>query len=200
MHVLQAREHLWETAITLGQGPGARAGHGSATSGGRMWVYGGYRMDIASRNVKLEESVYYLDLHNLIWHEASPSKTASAVPMRYGFALVTAPGGAFAIVGGATATPRAGLPGIFPSGTPIAPAMDISFLHDAHIAQLECVQTQTGGDVMLQHRSQLTCNSMGEIDWLRVETAKLQQQMSIEVILPCIRSHRNASFVGSIFP
>ena len=27
VHVLQAREHLWETAVTLGRGPGARAGH-----------------------------------------------------------------------------------------------------------------------------------------------------------------------------
>ena len=158
VHVLQAREHLWETAVTLGRGPGARAGHAAVTSAGRMWVYGGYRMDTHSRNVKLDDEVHYLELSDLIWHAVSSA--VSAGPMRYGSALVKAPDGSFAIVGGATATPHPGQPGVFPSGTPTAPAMNVSVLNDAAVAHLTCSNAAvTPRDPMLKHRAQLTCAS-----------------------------------------
>ena len=180
VHVLQAREHLWETAVTLGRGPGARAGHAAVTSAGRMWVYGGYRMDTHSRNVKLDDEVHYLELSDLIWHAVSSA--VSAGPMRYGSALVNAPDGSFAIVGGATATPHPGQPGVFPSGTPTAPAMNVSVLNDAAVAHLTCSNAAvTPRDPMLKHRAQLTCASMGEIDWLQVETRKLQTRMTAEI-------------------
>jgi len=181
VHILQARHLIWETAVTLGSGPGARAGHASVTSGGRMWVYGGYRMQVHTRNVRLDSRLYYLALSDLTWYQ--PPAPTSNFPMRYGAALINAPSGTFAIVAGATATPRPGLAGVFPSGSPTAPGMDVSVLVDAHLAQLVCAPQEVPKDSMLQHRAHLTCNSMGEMDWLRTETSLLETKGTQEIFV-----------------
>jgi len=179
VHILQAREHKWETAVTVGRSPGPRAAHAAVVSAGRMWVYGGYRMDISSRNVKLQDGVHYLQLSDLSWHEMS---TPPAGSNRYGAALVSGPRGSFVVAGGATAIERPGLPGVFPSGTPTAPAMETSLLNDAYLAHLTCVQASANGVGQVQRRALLTCNSMGEIDWLRAETEKLQYSAAAEIL------------------
>ena len=188
VHVFQAREMIWETAITLGRGPGARAAHSAVTSGGHMWVYGGYRMDLSSRNIKLLESLYYLDLSELTWHEVAATRGGLLRGgLRYGSALVSAPGGSIAVVAGATATPRPGIPAVFPVGANLltnatAPAVDISILNDALVARLVCGAAEATKDPMLQRRAHLVCNSMGEIDWLRTEITQMQQGAENEIL------------------
>ena len=181
VHILQAREYKWEPAVTLGRSPGPRAAHAAVVTAGRMWVYGGYRMDIFTRNVKLQEGLHYLELSDLTWHELS---SPPAGPNRYGAALTGGPRGSLVLAAGATVIQSPGLPGIFPSGTPTAPEMETSILNDAYLAHLTCEfkSQQEMASAPVQRRAQLTCNSMGEIDWLRSETDKLQQSATAEIM------------------
>ena len=104
--ILTARTLEWLRPAVLGRGPGPRAGHAAAALAGRLWVYGGYRMDPASRNIRLvPDGVACLDLASLVWRPASWLPPAPAP--RYGHALVASlrPEPRLVLGGGATADP-----------------------------------------------------------------------------------------------